>query len=1054
MTQKQVRRIILCSTQWQISPATAIAGLAILLFLFCCGREIEAATVPTISYGSGFSAGTMALNGSAALNGTRLRLTDGGPMEAASAFYPSAVNVQNFTNDFSFQLTNPSADGIMFVLQNQGPSALGGFGINLGFGGVQKSIGIKFDLYNNAGEGVNSTGLYLNGASPTMPATDLSPSGLNLHSGDVFQAHMSYNGTTLSVTLTDSMTGANATQSYTVNIPATVGSNTAYPGFTAGTGGQSATQDILSWSMTPAITSSGTSYGSGFSAGTMALNGSAALNGTRLRLTDGGPMEAASAFYPSAVNVQNFTNDFSFQLTNPSADGIMFVLQNQGPSALGGFGINLGFGGVQKSIGIKFDLYNNAGEGVNSTGLYLNGASPTMPATDLSPSGLNLHSGDVFQAHMSYNGTTLSVTLTDSMTGANATQSYTVNIPATVGSNTAYPGFTAGTGGQSATQDILSWSMTPNTATSVQGVTSLTVSPSTATLTASQARQFTATVVNASSAAVTWSLNPSVGSISSTGLYTAPSLISSAQTVTVTVTSGADQTKTANASISLAPAPVVASRLVFLNQPASAVAESPLSPGIQVALEDANGNIATSMSTPVTITLPGSRGLMGTVTVTPQNGVATFSALAVRSAGTGYQLQAQSTNLASATSHSFTVTAPSGLTPILADTADSLVDSVGIDVHLGYTNTAYGNFPSVTSALQFLKVRHIRDGLGDTTWQPYYDEHNQLGQMGIKSIFLITVGQSAALFQAYPGRMAQCFEAFEGPNEYDVSGNANWATNLQATMSLLYSSVHSAFGTQYPIIGPSLTQVNSYPTLGNQSALLDYTNMHNYPGGRNPGTLGWGGPDAQNNYYGSIPYNEDEVSITAPNAPVITTETGYTNNPALVGGYVTQPVAAVYMPRVPLEQWRAGVKRTYLYELVTDTEDFGLYNADWSPKPAAPALANLLTLLNDQGAAFQPSTLTFSVQGGDANLHHLLFQKRDGSFYLALWEEVPSFDPNQGNLLPVTPESVVLHLGGMASLSGTQWTSTGQITSTNYGSASSLNLSVSDNLLLIKVVPN
>src|SRR5205823_6151080 len=72
---------------------------------------------------------------------------------------------------------------------------------------------------------------------------------------------------------------------------------------------------------------------------------------------------------------------------------------------------------------------------------------------------------------------------------------------------------------------------------------SVSVSPGTATLTASQTQQFTATVSGTTNTAVTWSISPNTGSISSTGLYTAPSSITSTQTVTVTATSAADTTK-------------------------------------------------------------------------------------------------------------------------------------------------------------------------------------------------------------------------------------------------------------------------------------------------------------------------------------------------------------------------------------------------------------------------------------------------------------------------------------------------------------------------------
>jgi RHS repeat-associated protein len=81
--------------------------------------------------------------------------------------------------------------------------------------------------------------------------------------------------------------------------------------------------------------------------------------------------------------------------------------------------------------------------------------------------------------------------------------------------------------------------------------TAVGLSPTSVSRSAGQTQQFTASVTNASSTAVTWSLAPSVGSLSANGLYTAPPVINSAQTVTVTATSVADPTKSASAAISL-----------------------------------------------------------------------------------------------------------------------------------------------------------------------------------------------------------------------------------------------------------------------------------------------------------------------------------------------------------------------------------------------------------------------------------------------------------------------------------------------------------------------
>ncbi len=81
---------------------------------------------------------------------------------------------------------------------------------------------------------------------------------------------------------------------------------------------------------------------------------------------------------------------------------------------------------------------------------------------------------------------------------------------------------------------------------------SITISPATVTLTDAQTQAFTATVLSATNTAVTWSISPELGSISTGGLYTAPSSVTTAQTVTVTATSVADTTVSASATVSLA----------------------------------------------------------------------------------------------------------------------------------------------------------------------------------------------------------------------------------------------------------------------------------------------------------------------------------------------------------------------------------------------------------------------------------------------------------------------------------------------------------------------
>jgi len=209
---------------------------------------------PPLDFATGFTnsggaSGSLQYNGAAAINGSRLRLTDGGANEAGTVFTKKAQNIQRFETQFSFQLTNPNAEGIVFCIQGGGPTALGPFGGALGYPPLANSLAVKFDLFSESGEGVNSTGLYTNGAVPTnIGSVDLTNTGIDLHSGDTFAVALVYNGLTLTEIITDTVTNASFVQTYTVNIPSVLGSATGYVGFGGGTGTQTATQDVLTWS--------------------------------------------------------------------------------------------------------------------------------------------------------------------------------------------------------------------------------------------------------------------------------------------------------------------------------------------------------------------------------------------------------------------------------------------------------------------------------------------------------------------------------------------------------------------------------------------------------------------------------------------------------------------------------------------------------------------------------------------------------------------------------------------------------------------------------------
>jgi hypothetical protein len=86
---------------------------------------------------------------------------------------------------------------------------------------------------------------------------------------------------------------------------------------------------------------------------------------------------------------------------------------------------------------------------------------------------------------------------------------------------------------------------------------SVSLSPASVSLNQSQTARFTPTVANISNTAVNWTVNPAVGNISN-GVYTAPAIVETSQTVTVTATSVADPSKSASSEVHLLPPVAVA----------------------------------------------------------------------------------------------------------------------------------------------------------------------------------------------------------------------------------------------------------------------------------------------------------------------------------------------------------------------------------------------------------------------------------------------------------------------------------------------------------------
>jgi hypothetical protein len=314
-----------------------LAALSAMTMLAVCKVASASGTGANLvfSYPSGFASAGSAINitGHAALSGANIDLTTtAGVHEAGAAWYRTPQNIQSFTTDFTFQL-DPAAYGMYFVVQNSDSTTNqpGYYGIDAvadangeGYGdysgqdaAIGKSVGLKFDLtaFNANALGlpanISTAGIFVDGG-PTnanfAPANDLLPLGINLHSNHVMSAHVVYDGTILTMVLTDTVTLAQARLSWPINIPAVVGANTAYVGFTAGRIA-SVTSALLTWNYSTGyntrLSSPTFSVPAGSYTTTQSVSLSASPGAAIYYTTNGKPPTTASTQYTGPISVSS-----------------------------------------------------------------------------------------------------------------------------------------------------------------------------------------------------------------------------------------------------------------------------------------------------------------------------------------------------------------------------------------------------------------------------------------------------------------------------------------------------------------------------------------------------------------------------------------------------------------------------------------------------------------------------------------------------------------------------------------------------------------------------
>jgi hypothetical protein len=348
-----------------------------------------------------------------------------------------------------------------------------------------------------------------------------------------------------------------------------------------------------------------------------------------------------------------------------------------------------------------------------------------------------------------------------------------------------------------------------------------------------------------------------------------------------------------------------------------------------------------------------------------------------------------------------TIPAPPTLPPpgtgTLARMADSVVELVSVQTHIG-SGGVYSNSTAVYNRLTELGVRHIRQRITNPTMSTA--DSTRLEALAAAGI-TVTAGcwpqsgnyTSAAHCITQANRLGtNVIDAFDGWNEVDAKlTSSTWPaafTTWQQTQYAAYNANPTWQDT--PVFANSLAHaVERRPVVEpvglhglREHALVSHERR--YPEQR-------------------VEQLDPQWNKIDGSKPEVATETGYhTCETCTASPGVSMQAQAKYLARLPLEYFNRGVFRASLYELLdegtstTSREDhWGLINYSGSVKPSFTTLKNLLALLDDPGVAFTPTRLNYSLAGALTSTHSVLLQKRGGTFYLVLWQEVSSYNVEQ-----------------------------------------------------------
>jgi len=303
----------------------------------------------------------------------------------------------------------------------------------------------------------------------------------------------------------------------------------------------------VTWTASGGTVTSGGLYTAPSSAGTYTVTAASAADSTKSAsavVTVSQPAQVSVSLSPTTASLSTGAQkQFTASVSGSTNTAVTWA-------ASGGTITSGGLYTAPSSAGTYTVTATSAADSTKSASAVVTVSQPTQVSVSLSPTTVSLSTGGQEQFTANISGTS-NTAVTWSASGGTVSTSGLYVAPSTAGTYTIKAVSAADpTKAASATASV-----------SVAPVVSVSVSPTSVAMPQKWQQQFAATVSGSSNTAVTWSVKQGTGTITQSGLYTAPQAV---ETDVITATSQADSTKSASASVT-----VVAPHTVSLKWSAS-----------------------------------------------------------------------------------------------------------------------------------------------------------------------------------------------------------------------------------------------------------------------------------------------------------------------------------------------------------------------------------------------------------------------------------------------------------------------------------------------------